>query len=65
MDDHGRTGPPHVLRHAFAEEGADDQFRVESVDREADRVVVHRLLPRDVVPCAPELHPHPLGQSVE
>ena len=31
----------------------------------ADRVVVHRLLPRDVVPGTTELHPHPLGQAVE
>ena len=41
------------------------RFWIEGVDGEADRVVVHRLLPRDVVPCTTELHPHPLGQSVE
>jgi hypothetical protein len=65
MDDHGRTSPPHVVRHTLAEERADDQLWIEGVDGEADRAVVHRLLPRDVMPCPTELYPHPLGQSVE
>jgi hypothetical protein len=65
MHDHGRTGLPHVVGHAFPQEGADDQFRIEGVDGGAHRVVVHRLPPRDLMSSAAELHPHPLGESVE